>query len=191
MTHYFISDTHFGHDTAALEYSGRPFDTIEEHDAYLIDKWNKVVTSSDTVWHLGDFAHDSADPKQLRRIFGKLNGSKHLISGNHDKKSVKELPWSSVRDYAEISVDGTRLVLSHYPMRAWNAMRHGSIQLFGHCHGKMSMNAQQCDVGVDVWNLMPVDYPTIRDYLKTLPQIIYEPGSDDWTLEQREPALTV
>lgn len=101
--HYFISDTHYTHTGAALHHSARPFANIDEHDRELIDAWNSVVTTSDTVWHLGDFASDRPDPKAVRRIFSQLRGSKHLILGNHDTSSaVRELGWSSVRDYAEI-----------------------------------------------------------------------------------------
>jgi calcineurin-like phosphoesterase family protein len=45
---FFISDTHFGHTNICnfTNYDGsplRPWDIIEEHDAALIENWNRVV----------------------------------------------------------------------------------------------------------------------------------------------------
>ena len=48
---YFISDLHFGH-VNCLAFDNRPFNTIEEHDEYLIDKWNETVKSDDNVYIL-------------------------------------------------------------------------------------------------------------------------------------------
>ena len=51
---YIIADTHFGHANA-IRF--RPqFQTIEQHDEYIIRNWNMVVTKRDTVWVLGDFS---------------------------------------------------------------------------------------------------------------------------------------
>ena len=176
--HYFISDTHFSHVGAALGHSRRHFATIDDHDRALIEAWNSVVHPSDTVWHLGDFASDRPDPKDMRRIFSQLRGSKHLICGNHDGNVVKELGWSSVRDYAELAVDKQRLVLSHYPMRVWNAMRRGAVQLYGHCHGRLPPNAQSIDIGVDVFGLAPVTWPQIRSRIAALPPLGFEDDTD-------------
>lgn len=52
----------------------------------LINNWNSVVTSSDTVYVLGDVAL-----KRTSWVFlNLLNGRKILISGNHDIYEVKE-----------------------------------------------------------------------------------------------------
>ena len=177
--HYFISDTHFTHTGAALHHSARPFATIDEHDRALIEAWNSVVTPGDTVWHLGDFGSDRPDPKAMRRIFSQLRGSKHLILGNHDQAaSVRELGWSSVRDYAEIAIDKQRLVLSHYPMRVWNGMRRGGVQLYGHCHARLPGNRQSIDIGVDVMGWAPVTWPQIKAKLDLLPELHFEPDMD-------------
>src|SRR5262245_47273841 len=55
MALFFTGDTHFG-DMRVLRFDRRPFATLEAHDAGLIERWNAVVTRTDTVWHLGDFA---------------------------------------------------------------------------------------------------------------------------------------
>ena len=173
--HIFTADLHLGHANI-IRHCSRPFANVNEMDRTLIDNWNEVVQPSDTVWCLGDFAYDRADPRALRRIFSQLRGSKHLIAGNHDGKAVRELGWSSVRDYAEISVDRTRVVLSHYSMRSWNAMRNGSVQLYGHSHGALPGTRQCLDVGVDAWGFRPVTWPEIVESLATLPALSFGAG---------------
>jgi calcineurin-like phosphoesterase family protein len=173
MAHIFTSDLHLGHANI-ISYCSRPFSNVDEMNQVIIDRWNEVVGPADTVWCLGDFAFLRADPKTLRRLFSQLQGSKHLIAGNHDGKSVRELGWSSVRDYAEIVVDKTRIVLSHYSMRTWNGMRHGSVQLYGHSHGALPGTAQCVDVGVDAWDFRPVTWPQITARLATLPALAFD-----------------
>ena len=47
------SDLHFGHDRQFM-YGPRGFSSIEEHDATIIENWNKIVKPNDTVYLLGD-----------------------------------------------------------------------------------------------------------------------------------------
>lgn len=59
----------------------RPFDSIEEHDAKLIENWNSVVGTNDTVFHLGDVLFGGS--MKWHEIIGQLNGRIILIQGNH------------------------------------------------------------------------------------------------------------
>ena len=43
-----------------------------------------------------------------------------------------------MQDYAEIEQDGRRLTLCHYPLRSWNGMGRGAIDLHGHSHGRLA-----------------------------------------------------
>ena len=51
---FFIGDTHFGHDNA-LRFRTQ-FSSIQEHDEFIIERWNKTVHKRDLVYHLGDFS---------------------------------------------------------------------------------------------------------------------------------------
>src|SRR5262252_6316435 len=50
----FTADTHFGHG-GALGLYRRPFASVANMDAALIERWNRVVAATDDLYHLGDF----------------------------------------------------------------------------------------------------------------------------------------
>ena len=130
-------------------------------DAALVERWNTTVAPGDTVWHLGDFAVRIA-PARAATLLTSLHGAKHLIAGNNDPPAIRALPgWASVQDYAEFELGGRRLVLCHYPLRAWNGQHRGALDLHGHSHGRLRPLTRQVDVGVDVWDFRAVDLDTI------------------------------
>ena len=155
MTVFFTGDTHFG-DMRVLRFDHRPFATLAEHDAALVERWNEVVGPGDTVWHLGDFAL-GLGPERVAELVASLRGEKHLIVGNNDDAAtLVATGWTSVGHYAELTVEGRLLVLCHYAFRTWNDMGRGAIDLHGHSHGKLTPIPKQYDVGVDAWDFRPV-----------------------------------
>jgi calcineurin-like phosphoesterase family protein len=152
---FFTADTHFGH-AGALALYRRPFASVADMNAVMIERWNETVAPEDDIWHLGDFAlrTKAADAGALLR---RLHGRKPLVTGNNDPPDIAALPeWHSVRPYAEITVEGRPLVLCHYAFRSWNGMNKGVLNLHGHSHGRLKPVPRQVDVGVDVWDFHPV-----------------------------------
>jgi calcineurin-like phosphoesterase family protein len=157
---FFTSDTHFG-DPRVLRIDKRPFASLPEHDAALIERWNAEVGPEDEVWHLGDFALH-VRPERIHELLATLNGRKHLITGNNDGADTLAAPaWTSVQSYTELNVDGAWLVLCHYAFRTWKNIGRGWLDLHGHSHGKLKKQTRQYDVGVDVWDYRPVTLATI------------------------------
>ena len=154
MAVFFTADTHFG-DHRTINIQRRPFASVIEMDALLIANWNAVVGRDDEVWHLGDVARRPGDvPGLLER----LNGRKHLIRGNNDPDAtVAAAGWASTAAYAEIDVDGRKVVLCHYPFRSWNGQHRGAINLHGHSHGRLKPMLRQFDVGVDPNGFSPTE----------------------------------
>lgn len=159
---WFTSDTHFGHKNILQYCPNRKFSSIEEHDKYLIDIWNSKVKPEDVVFHCGDFSFGSLDFGLS--VLDKLNGTKVLITGNHDQRNLKSHDFrnkfSAVKfGYHEISFrhnDGsqTLAVLCHYPLETWNKVRYNSYHFHGHCHTpkgslKVRFMKNRKDVGVD------------------------------------------
>ena len=153
MALFFTADTHFG-DHRTLNIHRRPFATVAEMDEAMVAGWNATVGAGDEVWHLGDVARRPGD---VAFLLARLNGTKHLLRGNNDTPATGEAPgWASVGDYAELTIDGTLLVLCHYPFRSWNGQHRRAINLHGHSHGKLKPLPRQHDVGVDARGYRPV-----------------------------------
>lgn len=145
MAYFFIADTHFGHENA-LAFDNRPFRTIEEHDKALIENWNNAVSRNDEVFILGDISWHNAT--KTNEIVSSLNGIKHLIVGNHDKKLLKNREFQSlfieITDYKELSLsDKKGIVLSHYPIPCFNHHYYGWYHLYGHVHISFEWNMME------------------------------------------------
>ena len=168
MAIFFTSDTHFGHG-GALGLYRRPFASVAAMNEGLIERWNQKVGPDDEVWHLGDFA--IRQPAAVAaELLARLHGRKHLVTGNNDPEATTTLEaWESVQPYVEVTVDGVSLVLCHYPFRSWRGMGKGSINLHGHCHGRLKPQPRQFDVGVDVWDFRPISLREILASRRTKP----------------------
>ena len=165
MALFFTADQHFGHGGARGLFR-RPFASVAEMDAAMVARWNEVVGPDDEVWHLGDFAVRQSAARTAE-LLETLAGTKHLLVGNNDGPATTGLAgWASVQHYAEMELDGTRLVLCHYPLRSWHRMARGALNLHGHSHGRLTPLPRQVDVGVDVWNFRPITLADIRAHLR-------------------------
>lgn len=92
---FFTSDLHFGHRNV-IKYSNRPFASEQEMQSGIISdesvnymnetlvlRWNETVGLNDIVYVLGDFAMGHKD--NVLKYGSRLNGTKLIIPGNHDK----------------------------------------------------------------------------------------------------------
>jgi len=116
----------------------RPFRSIEEHDAFLIQQWNSVVTHpSDKVYVLGDVAQK---PKDLEN-FAKLNGKKILIKGNHDIYDMKYYAkyFKDIRATHRLTHDKCNgILLSHFPIHPMSlSERAHKLNVHGHIHDRV------------------------------------------------------
>jgi calcineurin-like phosphoesterase family protein len=165
MVLFFTSDHHFGHGGARGLFA-RPFATTTAMDAAMVARWNEVVGPDDEVWHLGDFAVRQSAAR-MNELLAVLAGTKHLIIGNNDGPATTGLPqWASVQHYAELEADDAWLILCHYPLRSWNRMNRGALNLHGHSHGRLAPLPRQVDVGVDVWDFRPITLDQIRAHVR-------------------------
>ena len=79
MATFFTSDTHFD-DEHAIPYFYRPFKSVDEMNAVMVETWNSLVTDDDTVYHLGDFTLDAID--HFRKWASQLHGSIKILPGS-------------------------------------------------------------------------------------------------------------
>lgn len=163
---FFTSDTHFRHKNI-ITYNKRPFESLEEHDEALISNWNKKVSPSDTVYHLGDFSFGNPYDYKIR-----LNGNIVLIKGNHDFRYEKNLykVFGKTFECLSINVENQDIFLCHYAMRVWNKSHFNSWHLFGHSHGGLKEEwGKSFDVGVDSNNFEPLSFLEVKEIMSKKP----------------------
>lgn len=154
MTVFVISDTHWHHKNI-IEYSNRPFSSLEEMDEVMVQNWNKVVKPQDKVYHLGDVYM----PKKQEKsdwLFSRLNGTKVLILGNHDVgKDQVLLKWFK-RIYAYRFLPDFRVTLSHVPIHVDSIQRRTLLNIHGHTHEKGSPEGPYRSACVELINYTPI-----------------------------------
>lgn len=162
---YFTSDQHFGHFNI-IRLSHRPFASADEMDETMIAKWNAKVKADDTIYVLGDLFFRSAN---VEPILNRLNGSKHLVLGNHDHSWTGRVRladyFESVQTMKEIDVCGAPATLCHYPMLSYPHARRGYM-IYGHIHNNtgddywplIMRRPRMLNAGVDVNGYEPVTF---------------------------------
>jgi len=157
---FLTSDQHYD-DENARRWGHRPFDTVEEMNEAMVERWNAIVGKDDLVYHLGDF---SVTDEGLE-FASRLNGDIELIVGNHDlKRDPRQLrrAFSNIRhDPFSISVqdgdDEVLLWLCHYPLqRRFSIDERPCYCVTGHVHGLWRIARNMVNVGVENWNYAPI-----------------------------------
>lgn len=150
----FTSDLHHEH-RRIVEFTNRGKDTTQDfHTHWLVKVWNQNVTPADVCYHLGDFSF-AKDYKEIALFVARLNGTKILIKGNHDRREhldqlVKDNLIAAWYDYKEIKLGTTPVCLFHFPVKHWHKQAYGSWHLHGHLHGAPSgLDGKVLDVGID------------------------------------------
>ena len=179
---FFTADTHFG-SRSLIEFCGRPFKDAKEMDRELIRRWNQTVPEDGVVFHLGDFSHGSAS--RWCEILENLNGTVHLVAGNHDTDIGKKkglVNFASVREQRLIDVGGQKIYLNHYPFLCFGGAYGNVWQLFGHVHSGprshtgldlprlKTLFTFQYDVGVDNNEYRPISFSQLCEIFKTQAQ---------------------
>lgn len=190
FTTWFTSDLHLGHANI-IEYCDRPYHSVNEMNADLVNRWNQRVADGDVVYVIGDFAMGQLD--ESLKLVEQMNGVKILIPGNHDKmfrrhgtayadavKRYLDAGFSEV--HYESTMDMGPWTASHFPFRGdgeeydsryleYRPPDEGQLLIHGHVHGKWRKLGRMVDVGVDAWCGYPVasddimavfDHPSVR-----------------------------
>lgn len=86
MKTWLTSDLHLFHDNIIV-YCGRPHQTSDEMNDFIVEAWNSVVAPDDRVIVVGDLSAGLRGRyNDLANIIGRLRGRKTLIRGNHDHR---------------------------------------------------------------------------------------------------------
>lgn len=143
------SDPHFGHEAMAKR---RGFNTVEEHDEYIIKQWNAVVGKRDTVYLLGDITmENSLHYHKLSR----LNGLIKVVGGNHDMpKDITKLLNYITSFSGMITYKGW--ILTHCPVHPNELKYRFRGNIHGHVHGNSLKDPRYINVSMEAINYTPV-----------------------------------
>ena len=156
---YLCADHHFNHYNI-IKYCDRPFETAEEMNEFMIERWNSVVKDGDLVYHLGDFGFGS--PDNLTEIVKRLNGRKILIMGNHDRR--RTISWWLNFGFEEVYKKPIELfediIFSHEPVD----VEPFQINFHGHIHNTKLNDrfnpANHVCMSVECIDYCPVEFNT-------------------------------
>lgn len=155
-----ISDHHFGHENI-IDYTKRPFDSVEEMNTYMIKQWNKVVAPGDTLYHLGDFSIGVKED-EMKELVNKLNGNIILIRGNHDRYGTKKLLGFGFKEVVNKRKELDNFILSHEPLDPYKL--NGKINIHGHIHNNsMKSSDKYFNVSVEQLDYTPILLSTIKE----------------------------
>lgn len=167
---YFTSDTHFYNKKRLPRIGQRSFYDTAEKNTFMIQQWNRTVTSEDEVYILGDFSDGTA--KQTEYLLKQLNGKKYLVIGNNDRylddKDFNRELFEWTKHYYELHTLNTKFVLFHFPIEAWSGYSNDRVHLHGHIHRPLAMYEpiRRYEVGVDSHDGRPVSINTVWEAVK-------------------------
>ena len=151
MSIFFIADLHLGHNNICNyegDNRGNP-ESIEQHDDWIIYQWNSIVRKQDLIWVLGDVAFNYEGLHKLKR----MNGSKHLILGNHDVFPIKKYFEYFNKIHGFMKYKG--MWLSHSPIHPVSL--RDKINIHGHTHSHKIDDDRYFCVSVEQLNGLPIE----------------------------------
>ncbi|KRL04921.1 metallophosphoesterase [Liquorilactobacillus hordei] len=179
---YFIADMHFCH-ADIISFSNRPFKNVLEMNDEMVKLWNERVQSSeDEVYILGDFMYRGSAEK-ANEILKKLRGKKYLIKGNHEQYlndsafNLNNFEW--IKDYYSFYYKRKEIVLFHYPILEWAQYYNNSILLYGHVHDKRieyfdsTLGPRALNVGVDRIGFAPLSIDKVLEKIEEQEILFY------------------
>lgn len=112
---FFTSDWHIGHSNS-IKFDKRPFRDIDHMHEALIRNYNADVSENSICYFLGD--HGMLGSNNMKKFMDRLNGTKVLVIGNHDKgmNSMYNAGFDVVLHGAKLIIAKKMVTLSHCPL---------------------------------------------------------------------------
>lgn len=195
---WFTADLHLSH-VNIVKLANRPFSDWQHMDHEIITRWNACVAPTDEVYVLGDVALGRIADSLMQ--IRDLNGTKHLITGNHDRcwyghprirpidvLRYHQAGFASITHQMYLPIGDHLVLLSHLPYEGdshtvdrypeHRPSFHGLPMICGHVHESWKIrpihDTVQINVGVDVWNFEPVPETVLATILKDFPTPVGE-----------------
>lgn len=182
---WLISDTHFNHEGMLRfkDWDGNPtrpgFATLEDMDEHMIAQWNSVVKTHDHVYHLGDVVMGHDKIAWMNKNWSRLNGTKHLVVGNHDNILVHAGYhwWQSINYWKHFPKHN--VLCTHVPLHEKSLSRptnahlenvapheliwEQALNVHGHIHSNPSPEGPYRCVCVEQINYTPINLEEVTD----------------------------
>ena len=173
MSTFFTSDLHLGHrKIIEFEAYARPFDTVEDMNEAIVDRWNKTVNKKDVVWVLGDVVFGVENFQYLDR----LNGIKKLVLGNHDTYPIQRYMQHFKKIQACVKFQDC--LLTHVPVHPSQLAYRFKANIHGHLHSNLVQytspfgtpheDKRYINVGLEQNNLCPIAWEDIKQRINNL-----------------------
>ena len=159
---FIVGDFHFGHRNI-LKY--RPqFKTIEEHDQFIIDNFNKTIKKRDTVYFTGDIFFTDEGLKLLSKL--RFCNKKILILGNHDGQFFKgnKKDYYNYFDDIKSSVKKKGCWITHIPISTEEL--RGSYNIHAHTHYHNLDDTRYFNTSLENINFTPIDLIEVVEKLQ-------------------------
>ena len=178
MAIWVTADLHLMHKKI-ISICRKQFKTIEEHDEYIIERFNSVVEKDDLVYFLGDVCFKPAD--KAIKLLKRLNGRKVLIAGNHDRLTDNEYRAAGFIEVMHHPFYyNNNIILSHIPVYECLDLRY-VINVHGHLHGYVLNLPNFFNVNVELTDFLPVN---IKVYEEKAREIClpyrWQPFGSEW-----------
>ena len=159
MSKIFVtSNLQLGRPSTIKKYN-RDFEDVDSMTDGLINSWNKVVTKDDTVYHLGNFAHD---PKTAQDAMLRLNGKILFCLGEHDQAiemlDNKNMWRPGCGNMKWIETDTKNQVTrKYYPISARPGKRKKWFSIIGYPAKQIKSDPKKriINVSTDLWGHKP------------------------------------
>ena len=138
----------------------RGFSTVEEHDEHIITQWNSVVNKRDVTYILGDI---TMEKKSSYPLLDRLNGIKHVVLGNHDRRQDILHLLQHVESVAGM-IQYKGIMLTHAPIHPMELDYRFNKNIHGHIHDKVVMKM------LDGWEVIDERY-----FCVSCEQVDYKP----------------
>jgi calcineurin-like phosphoesterase family protein len=187
----YISDTHFGHENI-IRYCERPFRSVAEMDAVMLQGLREAEAEGHALFHLGDVALYL--PALVGRGWLRSRERATLVVGNHDRLpkhvAAYEACFGAIVGTArrwrtntllvvdEVNGQAVRVLLSHDPQRD---LGDADFSLYGHHHNNIQRMPERYPRSEWGWLL-----DSERHFNVGAELLGYRPRSLAWLLESRQ-----
>jgi len=176
---WFTSDWHLAHKNT-LKFSNRPYNTVEEMDAGIINHALSTLKRGDNLFYLGDLTFSQEVAEDVLYRIKKKKVNIFWILGNHDMK----LNFKGLEKYCNeitlgkvIKREKTKIHLSHFPHMCWDNSFRNSFHLYGHVHIsspeyeelEKRMTGKSLNVNLEFHNMKMWSLHEIFDYMSNRP----------------------